>query len=38
LYQPFAGLIQDNNGTTFLASPVRLPWLETESAEWEEFP
>lgn len=29
---------QHNNGTTFLASPIRLPWLETEDAEWEEFP
>jgi hypothetical protein len=25
---------QDNNGTTFLASPIHLPWLETDMAEW----
>jgi hypothetical protein len=25
---------QDNNGTTYVASPVQLPWLETPDAEW----
>ena len=25
---------QDNNGTTFIASPFRLPWLEDESTTW----
>ena len=28
---------QDNNGDTFLASPIHLPWLETEYAEWRKF-
>ena len=25
---------QQSNGTTFVASPVRLPWLEVEDNEW----
>ena len=25
---------QQDNGTTFVASPVRLPWLEVEGNEW----
>ena len=25
---------QDNNGQTFIVSPFRLPWLETDPDEW----
>lgn len=25
---------QDNNGTTYIASPYRLPWLETDCIDW----
>ena len=28
---------QDNNGTTFLASPIRLEWLENDESEWRTF-
>jgi len=27
---------QDNNGTTFVVSPIRLPWMEYSSMEWVE--
>lgn len=30
------GWKQDNNGTTFVASPLRLPWLEVNQTEWVE--
>ncbi|HET8728566.1 MAG TPA: hypothetical protein VFO41_13735 [Alphaproteobacteria bacterium] len=29
---------QDSGGTTFVASPFPLPWLETGAEEWGSFP